>query len=108
MIDKGHITRQEYDDYISNLHPWMMSSFSYFLPMVIPIHKIETISLKKGNVLAICCDGVSDWLDEKEIIKAILENKLDLAVSSILDLSKERSMKKLNYCDDMTIVAIEI
>lgn len=107
MIDRGYITREEYEGYISNMHPMMWSCFNCFLPMVVPNHKIERRNIKKGDILALCCDGISDWISAEDIMKEIQEKELGIALKNIIEVSKTRSLKANNYYDDLTIVSLK-
>lgn len=108
MIKEGHISRKQYENYIASVHPWMWSSFNNFIPMIVPNHKIETISVKKDNIITICSDGVSDWISKEEIISTINDDQLESAIDRIIDIAKGRSINENNYFDDITIIGIKI
>ncbi len=108
MIEQGHITREQYDGYIANMHPWMWSCFNSFIPMVVPNHKIEQIHLKPGDVFAMCCDGVSDWVTGEELIKVSIEKNLDHAMETIMETAKQRSIVDTGYFDDLTLVVVRV
>lgn len=107
MIDRGYITREDYEGYISNMHPMMWSCFNNFLPMVVPNNKIEKRTIKKGDILALCCDGISDWISIEDIVKEIQGKELEIALSNIVETSKVRSLESNNYYDDLTIVSLK-
>lgn len=107
MIERGFITKGEYEGYISNMHPMMWSCFENFIPMVVPNNKIEKVEAKIGDIIVMCCDGVSDWVSGDEIVNEIRNSELEYALKRISEISKERALLKEEYHDDITIIAIK-
>lgn len=106
MISQDFITREQYESYINNMHPRMWSCFDNFIPMVVPRHAIEKIDMRSGDILVLCCDGISDFLSPEEIIKEIKLQRLDFALNIIIEKAKEKALSVNGDFDDLTIIAI--
>lgn len=103
MIEQGFFDKEAYEGYISHMHPMLWSSFNQFIPMIIPCHKIETRTITKGDILVLCCDGISDWFEKEELIEYIkLEN-----LETICDVAKKRSLEFNGYMDDQSIIVVK-
>lgn len=102
MIEQGFFTKETYEGYISQMHPMLWSSFNQFIPMVVPCHKIERRNIVKGDVLVLCCDGISDWFEKEELIDYVQQEDLD----TICEIAKERSLAFNGYEDDRSIIAV--
>lgn len=107
MIDEGFITKEEYEGYIAKLHPMMWSSFECFIPMIVPNNIIETVDIKQGQVVILCCDGVSDWVRADEMVQEVKDKGLGVALDNIVDMAKERALNENSYFDDLTILVIK-
>lgn len=108
MIREGHITRPQYENYITSMHPWMWSCFDTFIPMVVPNHRIEKVFLNPGDIVTVCSDGVSDWVSPEEMYEEISKHALNFAIENLLELAKVRAIEKQAYYDDMTLVVIKV
>jgi len=100
MIEQGFFDKEAYEGYISHMHPMLWSSFNQFIPMIIPCHKIETRTISEGDILVLCCDGISDWFEKEELIECIKQEKLE----AICDIAKQRSLEFNEYMDDQSII----
>lgn len=107
MINEGFITKEEYEGCIAKLHPMMWSSFECFIPMIVPNNVIETVDIKQGDILILCCDGVSDWVAADAMVQEIKNKDLGAALDTILEMAKERALKENTYFDDMTILVVK-
>ncbi len=106
LIKMGLFTEEQAEEYIHQLPEHMWSMFDRFIPMVVPVYSMEEIEIESGDILAICCDGVSDYLKPEEIKQLIRPDKLIDSVNTIINAAKSNSIKKRNknQYDDITIV----
>lgn len=108
MIDEGYITREQYQGYISQMHGMMWCCFDYFVPEVVPNNIIEQYEVKPGDMLVLCCDGLSDWIAGEEIFQTLIDCGLEEGVHKLAAKAKELSLIKYNFHDDITAVAIKV
>lgn len=83
-----------------------MISAENFLPIIVPAVATNSVDLQKDDITFICSDGISDWLENAELVKIFTTEELTFACNLIFDLVKERCPK--NWLDDMTIIAFKI
>ncbi len=107
MIDGGYITREEYNGYIDNMHFMMKSCFDIFIPSIVPNNIIEVYNINPNDILVLCCDGISDWISKEEIIECIIEEGLESGIEKLILESKEIAIKRQDYYDDLTGIAIK-
>lgn len=107
MIDAGYITREQYQEYINQMHEMMWCCFDYFIPEVVPNNVIEQFEIKPNDILFMCCDGLSDWVSEDRSIKTLLAYGLEVGVKSLIAEAKEISNNKQSSYDDITAIAIK-
>jgi|GEM_PF-2307762 len=107
LIDQGHITREEYDDYISRLHYMMSACFEIMLPSLIPNNIIEQYKIKEGDIFVLCCDGLSNWVSQDNIFKSIKKNGLQKGVDDLIETAKQLSLKTDKKFDDTTALALQ-
>ncbi len=106
MIDAGYISKEEYQGYITNMHPMMWSCFDVFLPIIVAKVKIEKHILTSNDVLVMCCDGMSDCISKEEIFKGIRSDNLKSSLKKLVREVKEKSIKNQGYYDDISIVSL--
>lgn len=106
LVQMGIFTEEQLEEYIHRLPEHMWSMFDTFMPMVVPKYSLEEYSLNKGDMIVICCDGVSDYLNSNELVKLIDKDNLSKSVEQIIDTAKDNSIKEhnRNQYDDITIV----
>lgn len=106
LIDMGLFTEEQAEEYIHQLPEHMWSMFDRFIPMVVPVYSIEEIEIESGDIIAICCDGVSDYLKPEEIKQLIRPDRLMESVNAIISVAKYNSIKERNknQYDDITII----
>lgn len=107
MIEAGYITREQYEGYISGMHPMMWSCFDNFMPSILPNNTIKQIQLKPGDILVLCCDGIGDWIAADEIIQGVQGKDLEEGVQGLILQAKERAIAAEGYFDDLTVLAIK-
>lgn len=71
LIELEILTEEEIDKAISSIPDEMWSMFDNFLPMVIPQIAVEEYLISQNDILIICTDGVSDWIDEDEFVDVL-------------------------------------
>ncbi len=106
MIDKGFITREEYEGYIHQMHEMMWCCFDRFLPEVVPNNVIEQYQLKQGDLFLMCCDGMSDWISPEDMFKTIKNGGVKNGVEELISLSKQISIADHKSFDDITAIAV--
>jgi Serine/threonine protein phosphatase len=104
LIEMGLFTEEQAEEYIHQLPEHMWSMFDRFIPMVVPVYSIEEIEIESGDIVVICCDGVSDYLKPEEINQLIRPDKLVDSVNAIINIAKSNSITEQNKYDDITIV----
>ena len=82
MIGQGYITKEQYDRYINQMHPMMFSCFDIFIPTIVPNNVIEQITLKENDIVVMCCDGLSDWINENEIFELLSKEGIKIGLIS--------------------------
>lgn len=107
MIDAGYITREQYQNYIYQMHEIMWCCFDYFVPEIVPNNIIEQYKVRPGDILVLCCDGLSDWVSEEKIFKTLTGNSLEDGANKLIAEAKELSLAKYNLFDDITAIAIK-
>jgi protein phosphatase len=104
-VEHGVITEEEAERAAKSLPGPLQSSFEYFLPMIIPDIALSNIQVNSGDVLIICCDGISDWVKPEEMRLILMKHQLFKdACEEIMNKSEINCRE--NYLDDRTIVAV--
>lgn len=106
MIDSGIITHEQYWKYIDSMHDMMKSCFDEFIPAVVPCNRVEQYPFTNGDMMVMCCDGLSDWLSAKDIF--LIVNTFDLSDSAhrLCEIAKERALAEQNYYDDISVIIV--
>lgn len=104
LIDLGLFSEDQLEEAVHRLPEHMWSMFDTFIPSVVPEYSYEEISLKDGDVIVLCCDGVSDCLSTEFIAENISADSLPQSVDTLINTAKERSWREKGYCDDLTTV----
>lgn len=104
LIDLGFFSAEQLEEAVHKLPEHMWSMFDTFIPTVVPIYSYEEIHLEKGDIIVLCCDGVSDSLSPEFIVKNIAADNLQQSVDMLINTAKERSLREKGYCDDLTAV----
>ena len=106
LIEMGVFTKEQAAEYVSQLPEHMWSMFDRFIPMVVPEYSVEAVDITSGDMVVLCCDGVSDYVKPEEIKAMLTPDRLAHCVTTIIDTAKDRSIKerKRNQYDDITIV----
>lgn len=103
-VEHGVITQEEAERMVKSLGP-LQSAFEYFLPMIVPEIASSSIQINPGDVLIICCDGVSDWVKPEEMELILGKHKyIEDACEEIMHKSEVNCTE--SYLDDRTIVAV--
>lgn len=105
LVELGLFTEEQLEDYVHKLPEHMWSMFDRFIPSVVPEYSIEEIALHKGDMIVLCCDGVSDHVEPSLIGELMQADCLADSVGNIIKIARERSEKGRNYHDDLTVVA---
>lgn len=105
LIDMNLFSEEQLEEAVHRLPEHMWSMFDTFIPSVVPEYSYEEISLKGGDVIVLCCDGVSDCLSSGFIAENISADNLQQSVDTLINTAKERSLGEKGYCDDLTMVA---
>jgi len=106
LIQMGIFTEKQLEEYVHRLPEHMWSMFDTFIPMVVPKYSLEEYSLNKGDMIVICCDGVSDYLSDDELLELVNRQDLPESVNAIISKSKENAIEERNrnQYDDITVV----
>lgn len=106
LVQMGLFTEKQLDEYVHKLPEHMWSMFDTFIPMVVPKYALEECRLQDGDIVAICCDGVSDYLSTNELLQLIDSDDLPKSVDTIIAQAKNQAIEehKRNQYDDITVV----
>lgn len=104
LIDMGLFSEEQLEEAVRRLPEHMWSMFDTFIPSVVPEYSYEEICLERGDMIALCCDGVSDCLNAGYISENISAVNLRQSVDMLINTAKERSLEEKSYCDDLTAV----
>ena len=105
LIDLGLFSEEQLEEAVHKLPEHMWSMFDTFIPTVVPKYSYEEIKLSEGDVIVLCCDGVSDCLSPEFIGENIAADNLPQSVDTLINTAKERSLGEKGYCDDLTMIA---
>lgn len=105
LIDLGLFSEEQLEEAVYKLPEHMWSMFDTFIPTVVPTYSYEEIQLEKGDIIILCCDGVSDSLSPEFIGENIAADNLPQSVDMLINTAKERFLGEKGYCDDLTMVA---
>lgn len=104
LVELGLFIEEQLEEYVHKLPEHMWSMFDRFIPSVVPEYSIEEIALHKGDMIVLCCDGVSDNVDPSLIGELLKADDPAESVDNIIKIAMERSEKERNYHDDLTVV----
>lgn len=106
MVAQGYITKDEYEGYARQAPPYMGACFDYFLPEIVPNNVIEQYPIKPGDMLFMCCDGVSDWISPETVFATLKNSGIQGGINELIPRAKERALAQVNYYDDITAIAV--
>ncbi|WMM25473.1 SpoIIE family protein phosphatase [Tissierella sp. MB52-C2] len=107
LIELGILTEEEIDKAISSIPDEMWSMFDNFLPMVIPQIAVEEYLISQNDILIICTDGVSDWIDEDEFVDVLRSSSsIEQSCRKLFSIVNERC--SANKLDDKTIIVVQV
>jgi protein phosphatase len=106
LIEMGVVTEEEALEHVHNLPEYMWSLFDKFLPMIVPVYSMEEVGISDGNIVVLCCDGISDYINPDEIKEMINADSLSNSILEVINTAKERSIKEKerDHYDDLTMV----
>ena len=106
LIDTGWYSQEQLEEAVRGLPEPMWSMFDRFLPMVVPAYTVEEIPMEPGDILVMCSDGVSDYLDPSSIKDAIRAAPLSQSIREIIHMARDRAVQERNCLryDDLTMV----
>jgi serine/threonine protein phosphatase PrpC len=106
LIDMGIFTEEQAEGYVKTLPEYMWSMFDRFIPMVVPVYSLEEIKITTGDMIVLCCDGVSDYIKPEEIKEFINPENMENSLITIMNIAKDRSIndRQQNVYDDITMV----
>ena len=85
----------------------MYSIFDNFLPMVIPQIAVEEYLISQNDILIICTDGVSDWIDEEEFVDVLRSSSsIERGCKKFFSIVNDRC--PANRLDDKTIIVVQV
>ena len=93
LVQMGVFTKEQLDEYVHKLPEHMWSMFETFIPMVVPEYSVEQHKLIIGDMIAVCCDGVSDYLNTEELLQLIESNDLAKSVNAIIAEARDKAIK---------------
>ncbi len=104
LIDLGFFSEEQLEEAVHRLPEHMWSMFDTFIPSVVPAYSYEEIKLEKGDIIVLCCDGISDNISHEFIGENIYTDNLSESVDTLINSAKEKSLKAKGYSDDLTMV----
>ena len=109
LIQMGLFTEEQLEEYVHKLPEHMWSMFDRFLPMVVPTYALEEYEITSGDMIVLCCDGVSDYLSQEELKQRIRPEDLQGSVHEIITEAKEAAIKEhgCNRYDDITVLVYQ-
>lgn len=103
LIELGILSETKIKEAISIIPNEMWSLFDSYLPMVIPDIATAEYKVNKGDILIICTDGISDYIEENELVSILRKaESLESACDMLFSLVEERC--PVNKLDDRTII----
>lgn len=69
----GLYTEDQLEEYVHKLPEYMWSMFDTFIPTIVPRYALEECHLNDGDIVVLCCDGVSDYLDKNDRLRFVDE-----------------------------------
>ena len=106
LVQMGLFTEDQLEEYVHKLPEHMWSMFDTFIPTIVPRYALEECRLTDGDIIAICCDGVSDYLSANELLQLVDANNLPKSVDAIISTAKNKAIEEhdeIRY-DDITVV----
>ncbi|MDE7278588.1 MAG: SpoIIE family protein phosphatase [Oscillospiraceae bacterium] len=104
LIDLGFFSAEQLEEAVHKLPEHMWSMFDTFIPTVVPFYSAEEIQLSKGDIIVLCCDGVSDNISPEFIGENIDTDSLSESIDTLINSVIERSVNEKGYSDDLTMV----
>ncbi|MDE6763428.1 MAG: SpoIIE family protein phosphatase [Oscillospiraceae bacterium] len=104
LIDLGFFSAEQLEEAVHKLPEHMWSMFDTFIPTVVPSYSAEEIQLSKGDIIVLCCDGVSDNISPEFIGENIDTDSLSESIDTLINSVIERSVNEKGYSDDLTMV----
>lgn len=104
LIDLGIFSEEQLEEAVHRLPEHMWSMFDTFIPSVVSAYSYEEIKLEKGDIIVLCCDGISDNISPEFIGENIDTDNLSESVDTLINSAKEKSLKAKGYSDDLTMV----
>ena len=104
LIDMGFFPDEQLEEAVHRLPEHMWSMFDSFIPTVVPSYSVEEITLSEGDIIVLCCDGVSDNISPEFIGENIDIGNLSKSVDTLISSANERYVKAKGYSDDLTMV----
>lgn len=105
-VEYGVITEEEAKKAVLSLPGPLQSNFDNFLPMIVPEIATNSIKVDEGDILFICCDGISDWVKPHELVQILRStSNLEAVCEDIFSKVEARCPK--DCLDDRTIVSVE-
>lgn len=105
-IECGVLNEEEAKKAIETLPGPMRSNFEVFLPMIIPSIAKSQIEVSTDDILFICCDGITDWISEEELVDFFKEEEsLEKTCDNIIEKIDNRCPKE--HLDDRTMIAVK-
>ena len=100
MAQDGKITNEE-----ARNHPNknIITRAMGISPKVVP--DVFEVSLEKGDIILMCSDGLTNMLDDKEIMNIVIGNtdRLDFAIETLVDRANEEGGK-----DNISIIIVKL
>lgn len=103
LVDLGFYSEEQLEEAVHKLPEHMWSMFDRFIPSVVPEYSIEEIALHSGDMIVLCCDGVSDYVEPPQIKDMLNADSLSESVDAIINSAKEHALNERNYFDDLTM-----
>lgn len=106
LVEAGIYSEHQLEQAVHQLPEHMWSMFDCFIPMVIPTYAIEEIKLDSNDIIVICSDGISDYVELTGIRDIINGGCLREGIKKVINTAKDisiRERKCVRY-DDLTMV----
>lgn len=99
LVDEGLLDEDQ-----MGLHPDRNKLYNSVGGLALPdIELSDMVSLKEGDVLLLCTDGVWSELNTKEMISTLRAYPIDRAIRHMMDHAEFRGGR---YCDNLSMVAM--
>lgn len=106
LVQMGLYTEEQLEEYVHKLPEYMWSMFDTFIPTIVPRYALEECHLNDGDIVVLCCDGVSDYLGKSDLLQLVDHNNLFKSVDTIISTAKAKAIEEHNEIryDDITVV----